>query len=137
MDCSSLAVSQNRSPGECLHSDATNYTGHRARQEWQCGAQRTNHNHRGEIPSKGKEMKTNIIIIGGGIIGSAAAYFLAQRGGDCGITVIEPDPTYGRATTPTGAGGVRRLMCRPENIRMSQYSLDFYADFHKFMMQHS
>ncbi len=74
-------------------------------------------------------MKSDIVIMGGGIIGSAAACFLATSGNAGTITVIEPDPTYARASTPAGAGGVRRLMSRPENIRMSQFSLDFYADF--------
>ena len=74
-------------------------------------------------------MKSDIVIVGGGIMGSAAAYFLALGGGGGKITVIEPDPSYARAATPAGAGGVRRLMSRPENIRMSQFSLDFYADF--------
>ena len=78
-------------------------------------------------------MKFDVVLIGGGIMGSAAAYFLAASGMAGDIAVIEPDPTYARAATPAGAGGVRRLMCRPENIRMSQFSLDFYADFHRVM----
>jgi glycine/D-amino acid oxidase-like deaminating enzyme len=78
-------------------------------------------------------MKADIVIIGGGIIGSAAAYFLGTSGRAGAVTVIEPDPTYSKASTPAGAGGVRRLMCRPENIRMSQFSLDFYANFQDTM----
>ncbi len=78
-------------------------------------------------------MKSDIVIIGGGIIGSAAAYFLAADGHAGDVTVIEPDPTYARASTPAGAGGVRRLMSRPENIRMSQFSLDFFAGFKEVM----
>jgi glycine/D-amino acid oxidase-like deaminating enzyme len=78
-------------------------------------------------------MKSDVVIIGGGIIGSAAAYFLGISGRGGAITVIEPDPTYAKASTPAGAGGVRRLMSRPENIRMSQFSLDFYADFQDLM----
>ncbi|MDA7947787.1 MAG: FAD-binding oxidoreductase [Hyphomicrobiaceae bacterium] len=77
-------------------------------------------------------MKSDIAIIGGGIIGCAAAYFLATKGADS-VTVIEPDATYAKASTPAGAGGVRRLMSRPENIRMSQFSLDFFADFAETM----
>lgn len=71
---------------------------------------------------------TGFVIIGGGIIGSAAACFLARRGVGAETIVIEPDPGYEFAATPAGAGGVRRLMSRPENIQMSQFSLDFYAD---------
>jgi len=78
-------------------------------------------------------VKSNIVIIGGGIIGSAAAYFLAIRDRSMTIHVIEPDAIYARASTPAGAGGVRRLMSRPENIRMSQFSLDFYAGFQDTM----
>lgn len=78
-------------------------------------------------------MKSDIVIIGGGIMGSAVAYFLGTSGRAGTVTVIEPDPTYAQASTPAGAGGVRRLMCRPENIRMSQFSLDFYADFRDVM----
>ena len=78
-------------------------------------------------------MKSDVVIIGGGIIGSAAAYFLALSGRAGAVTVIEPDPSYARAATPAGAGGVRRLMCRPENIRLSQFSLDFYASFQAAM----
>jgi glycine/D-amino acid oxidase-like deaminating enzyme len=78
-------------------------------------------------------MRSDIVIIGGGIIGSAAAYFLAISGRAGAVTVIEPDPTYAKASTPAGAGGVRRLMSRPENIRMSQFSLDFYANFQDVM----
>ena len=78
-------------------------------------------------------MKFDIVIIGGGIIGSAAAYFLAVSGRAGTIAVIEPDPSYSKASTPAGAGGVRRLMCRPENIRMSQFSLEFYAGFQDVM----
>ena len=72
---------------------------------------------------------SKVVIIGGGIIGSAAAYFLADAGIGADVTVVEPDPTYERASTPAGAGGVRCLMSRPENIEMSLVSRDFYADF--------
>ena len=66
-------------------------------------------------------------------MGSAAAYFLGISGRAGAVTVIEPDPTYAKASTPAGAGGVRRLMCRPENILMSKFSLDFYAGFQDVM----
>lgn len=74
-------------------------------------------------------MKFDTAIIGGGIIGSAAAHFLARdrRAGE--IAVIEPDPSYALATTPQGAGGVRQLFSLPENIAMSRFSLAFYEGF--------
>jgi glycine/D-amino acid oxidase-like deaminating enzyme len=74
-------------------------------------------------------LKHDIIIIGGGITGSAAAYFLARSGAVGSIAVIEPDPTYEFATTPQGAGGVRQQFSVAENIEMSRYSLGFFKDF--------
>ena len=40
----------------------------------------------------------DIIIIGGGIIGASAAYFLAKEGRK--VKVIEKDPTYKTASFP-------------------------------------
>ena len=74
-------------------------------------------------------MKHDIVIIGGGITGSAAAYFLARSGAAGSVAVLEPDPTYQFATTPQGAGGVRQQFSVAENIEMSQYSLGFFKNF--------
>ncbi|MCP4415210.1 MAG: FAD-binding oxidoreductase [Chloroflexi bacterium] len=73
--------------------------------------------------------KYNIVIIGGGIIGSSIAYFLARAGRGGSIALIEADSSYRLAATPQGAGGVRQLFSLPENIWMSRYSVNFYADF--------
>lgn len=75
----------------------------------------------------------DIVIIGGGIVGSAAAYFLARTGRAGSIAVIEPDPSYEFSATPAANGGIRQLFSLPENIRMAQYGLDFFADFHTTM----
>jgi len=78
-------------------------------------------------------MKADIVIIGGGIVGSSIAYHLVRDGRAGSVVVIEPDPTYELAATPRGAGGVRRLFSRPENIRLSQYSLAFFEGFAETM----
>jgi len=70
----------------------------------------------------------DVVIIGGGVMGSAAAYFLTKESG-VRVTVLEPDPLYREAATPRASGGARRLFSRPENILMSDYSIQFYADF--------
>ena len=74
----------------------------------------------------------DILIIGGGAIGSAAAYFLRRRPDAPGVLVVEPDPTYALASTPRASGGVRRLFSCPENIRMSQASMEFFARFAEY-----
>lgn len=78
-------------------------------------------------------MGADVVIIGGGIIGSAIAYFLLRGRYGGRVVVVEPDASYARATTPSGAGGVRQLFSLPEHIRMSRYSLDFYKRFSETM----
>ncbi len=78
-------------------------------------------------------MNADIVIIGGGIVGSAIAYFLVRDGRGGTIKVIEPDPTYEFSATPTANGGIRQLFSLPETIRMARYGLDFFARFHETM----
>ena len=73
--------------------------------------------------------RANIVIVGGGIVGSSIAYHLTHAGGAGEVIVIERDPTYEHAATPRSNGGVRRLFSLPENIQMSAYGLEFYRRF--------
>lgn len=77
--------------------------------------------------------RVDIAIIGGGIVGSAVAYFLARTGRAGTIAVVEPDPSYEFSATPAANGGIRQLFSLPENIRMARYGLDFFAGFHETM----
>lgn len=74
-------------------------------------------------------MQADIAILGGGIVGCNIAWHLANQQGGARIVVIERDPSYQRAATPLGNGGIRRLFSLPENIAMAQDGLDFYANF--------
>ncbi|MGA2550520.1 MAG: FAD-dependent oxidoreductase [Burkholderiaceae bacterium] len=76
-------------------------------------------------------MKSEIVVIGGGIVGSSIALFLRRAPAAASVTVIEPDPTYQLASTPRASGGFRRLFSLPENIQMSQFSIDFFGNFQK------
>ena len=77
-----------------------------------------------------ENLRFDVAIIGGGVMGCAAAYFLKQAGVGR-VCVIEPDPTYSKAATPVATGGCRRLFARPENIQMSQFSIEFFKAFEK------
>ena len=68
----------------------------------------------------------DVVVIGGGIVGSACAYFLASRSGQSRIAVLEPDPTYAKASTPKATGVVHHQFGIPENIRMCVASSAFF-----------
>ncbi len=70
----------------------------------------------------------DIIMVGGGVIGSSIAYFLScePEARSLRIAVVERDPTYARSSTALSVGGVRQQFSTPENILMSQFSVDFF-----------
>jgi sarcosine oxidase len=67
----------------------------------------------------------DVVIVGGGIVGSAAAYFLSAEAAFAGrrIVIVECDPSYAEASTARSAGGLRQQFSTPENIAMSQFTL--------------
>jgi FAD-dependent oxidoreductase domain-containing protein 1 len=68
----------------------------------------------------------NIVIIGGGAIGSSIAYNLAARPDFTGnVTVVERDPTYRQASSSLSASSIREQFSTPLNIAMSQFGLRF------------
>src|SRR5258706_8094555 len=78
-------------------------------------------------------MRTDVVVVGGGAVGAAVAYFVRLLDPGTEVCVIERDPTYALASTPRASGGVRRLFSLPENIRLSQYSIPFFEQFETAM----
>ncbi|WP_342513119.1 FAD-dependent oxidoreductase [Sporosarcina sp. FSL K6-1522] len=73
--------------------------------------------------------KADIIIVGGGVMGSSTAYALRMNGFEGRIVVFEKDATYQYASTPRSAGGFRQLYSTSINVQLSRYSLHVYKDF--------
>jgi sarcosine oxidase len=72
-------------------------------------------------------MKADVVIVGGGVMGSAVAYFLAADPGFSGrIVVVERDPTYATASTALSVGAVRQQFSTAENIQMSLFGAQFF-----------
>ncbi len=69
-----------------------------------------------------------VVIIGGGIVGSSIAYHLTAAG--CkDVLVVERETAQGKGSTGKSMGGVRAQFSTPVNIQMSLYSIPFYAGF--------
>ncbi|HSW10858.1 MAG TPA: FAD-binding oxidoreductase [Bacillota bacterium] len=71
----------------------------------------------------------DVVIIGGGVMGSATAYSLAASGFTGQIVVFERDPVHQYGSTGLSAGGVRHQFGHPANIRFSSYSIRRYEQF--------
>ncbi|MFQ6018593.1 MAG: NAD(P)/FAD-dependent oxidoreductase [Kiloniellaceae bacterium] len=68
----------------------------------------------------------DVAIAGGGVIGSAVAYFLAAEAAfDGSVVVVERDPSYESCATTRSWGGIRQQFSTPENVRMSLFGADF------------
>lgn len=71
------------------------------------------------------DARYDVAIVGGGVIGSAVAYFVKRLAPAAGVVVVERDSTYEFASTLRASGGARRQFSCPENIAMSNFSIAF------------
>ena len=65
--------------------------------------------------------KSDVIIIGGGIIGCAAAYYLTKRG--CSVTVLEGSDNIGNGGSSRNGGGVRQSGRDPRELPLVMYGI--------------
>ena len=75
----------------------------------------------------------DVVIVGGGAIGSAIAAFLAMAPDfDGSVLVVEKDPSYAKCSTTLSAGSIRQQFSTPVNIAISRFGIDFlkHVDAH-------
>jgi FAD-dependent oxidoreductase domain-containing protein 1 len=70
-------------------------------------------------------MSNPVVVIGGGVMGSALAYWLTRLAPALGVTVVERDPSYQHASSALSAASIRQQFSTPVNIRISQASIAF------------
>ena len=69
-------------------------------------------------------MRTDVAVIGGGIMGSALAYWLTHFDAGASVTVIERDPSYASASSALSAASIRQQFTTAVNIRISRQSIE-------------
>jgi len=69
----------------------------------------------------------DVVVIGGGVIGSSIAMFL-RRDSACRVTVVERDPAYTTASSSLSASSIRQQFSTPVNIALSQFGIAFLRD---------
>ena len=75
----------------------------------------------------------DVIITGGGIMGSATAYYLSCMAPGLKAAVVERDPSYARASTTLSMSNVRIQFSLKENILISQYAFQVLERFEEEM----
>ena len=70
-------------------------------------------------------MRVNVLIAGGGVIGSAVAWALADRGVS-DVSVVDLDLTGLYASSELNAGGARATWWQPVNVETCAATLDFF-----------
>lgn len=70
----------------------------------------------------------DIVVIGGGCVGTSVAYHLAQRGAK-NIVVLEREKFLAMGSTGRATGGVRYQFSTPVNIKLSLYGVNVIEHF--------
>ena len=77
-------------------------------------------------------MAEQVVIIGGGVIGSSIARYLTrpefQAARPCTVTVLERDFSYAHASSALSASSIRQQFSTPINLAISQYGIEVLRD---------
>ncbi|XP_006900913.1 PREDICTED: FAD-dependent oxidoreductase domain-containing protein 1 [Elephantulus edwardii] len=79
---------------------------------------------------------TDVVIVGGGVLGLSVAYWLKKlekQRGAIRVLVVERDCTYSQASTTLSVGGIRQQFSLPENIQLSLFSVNFLRNINEYL----
>ncbi|MGQ0609105.1 MAG: NAD(P)/FAD-dependent oxidoreductase [Chloroflexota bacterium] len=78
--------------------------------------------------------RADVVIVGGAIIGSSVATFLASRPDfDGRIVVVERDTTFRTSSTTLSAASIRQQFSTALNIEISQFGIDFIRHLDRYL----
>jgi glycine/D-amino acid oxidase-like deaminating enzyme len=70
-------------------------------------------------------VSSQVVIVGGGVIGSSIAYFLRATDPTVAVTVVERDPAYTKSSSALSAASIRQQFSTPLSIQMSLFGIEF------------
>jgi NADPH-dependent 2,4-dienoyl-CoA reductase/sulfur reductase-like enzyme len=73
-------------------------------------------------PADPRRSNPGVVVIGGGVMGSALAYWLTRLEPSVSVTVIERDPSYEHASSALSAASIRQQLLRDEHLRSQRDS---------------
>ncbi len=71
----------------------------------------------------------DVLVVGGGVMGASAAYWLTRQQLGLRVLVVEMDPSYARAATALSVASVRLQFSNPVNVAISRFGVGFIRDF--------
>jgi FAD-dependent oxidoreductase domain-containing protein 1 len=78
--------------------------------------------------------RADVVIVGGAIIGSSVATFLAGRPDfDGRILVVERDTTFRTSSTTLSAASIRMQFSTPLNVQISQFGVEFLKSLDRYL----
>jgi len=81
-----------------------------------------------------QKTRYDVIIVGGAIMGSSAAWFLSDDPDFEGsVLVVEKDPSYEFASTTHTNSCMRQQFSEELNVRISQFAADFVTNLPRYM----
>src|SRR2546430_8343521 len=72
---------------------------------------------------------TDLIIIGGGIIGGSTLYHLGKLAYTGKVLILEREDALSKGSTALSAGGFRNIWTTPINMKLTSYSIQRLAHF--------
>jgi len=75
----------------------------------------------------------DVVIVGGGVMGSSSAYHLMSAEKNLRVAVVEKDPAYTYASSTLSMANIRIQFSLKENVQISQYAFDFLDRFEEEM----
>ena len=79
----------------------------------------------------------DVLVVGGGIMGSSMAHWLKRRNRNIKVGVIEPDPTYNTSATTLSVGGLRQQFSLDENVQIRLFARDFLQNYPESLFEGS
>jgi FAD-dependent oxidoreductase domain-containing protein 1 len=70
-------------------------------------------------------MQCDVAIVGGGVMGASAAFWLTRMQPGLSVTVVERDPSYARSATALSLASVRQQFTAEVNVKISRFGIEF------------
>ena len=78
-------------------------------------------------------MTADVIIIGGGVMGCSAAYWLTRMSPGLDVLVVEQDQTYARSATALSVASIRQQFTTAVNVEISRFGIEFIRNFSEWI----